>query len=162
MPVELNRDQDHNVAVVRCSGNVTLDDITTSVTHAFSTRQIEPGMDRIIMFDPRARLHELDLNALQTIQRIVMEQEKGGSGDIQFRSVLVVAAEEHQGILKLYKALWELVNLPKVEFFLANSKQSALELLTAPSRSSAAPMAESAQRAKARSAGRSRAHSPSG
>ena len=162
MPVELSRDQDHNVAVVRCSGNVTLDDITASVAHAFSTRQIEPGMDRIVMFDPRARLHELDLNALQTVQRMVMEQEKGRSGDIKFRSVLVVAAEEHQGILKLYKALWELVNLPKVEFYLANSKQRAFELLATPSRSSPAPSVKPARRAKARPAGRSRAHSPSG
>ena len=81
------------------------------------------------MFDPRTELHELDFEALRNIQRLVLEEEARDGREARFRSILVYSAPEHKSIMQLYKAIWDLSDLPGVEFFVVASKAKALQIL---------------------------------
>ena len=69
MPVEVTRNRDSHFVEVKCYGKLTVADVSESLDTAFGTHLIEPGLDRVVFLDPRAQLHELDLEALQRIKR---------------------------------------------------------------------------------------------
>ena len=129
MPVEITRTPDGRVAVAYCFGILTGADVDESITFAFDSRHIEPSLDRIIMLAPDAELHLLDIEALRRIQRRVLERERHHGGAARFRSVLVHSSPAQKHLMKLYKAIWDALELPDVEFTIAASDAEAWEIL---------------------------------
>ena len=129
MPVEIARNGDGTVAVAYCFGKLTATDVSDSVNVAFSARGIEPGMDRIVTIDPAAGLQDLDIDALRRIQRRILDQELQDGGEAAFRSVLVHSSPMQMRLLRLYKAIWDALNLPGVEFFVVESEDEGWEIL---------------------------------
>ncbi len=134
MPVEIFNTDDGAVALVRCYGNLTEADLRASVEHAFSQRLVKPHQDRIVMIDQDAGMGELDTKALKNIQQQVLEEETRDGSGARFRSVLVYSAPLQEDLLKLYRALWNDLNLPGVEFFVVDRKDVAMEILADPAR----------------------------
>lgn len=129
MPIEIAKNGDGTVAIARCFGTLSEADVSGAIDIAFGSRRIEPSMDRIITFDPDAELHELDFHALRSIQRLVLKRELQGGGKVCFRSVLVHSSPMQMQIMELYKAIWDSLDLPGVEFFVVASKAEAWETL---------------------------------
>ncbi len=97
---------------------------------AFDAGRLKPNMDRIVTFDEDVALHELDLEALMGIRSRVLEEELHRSGAARFRSVLVCSTAEESRLMRLYKAVWDLLHLPDVHFFVVESEREAWRILT--------------------------------
>ena len=89
MPIEVTKIRGGTVAVAYCFGNLTEADVSDSISLAFGSRRIEPSLDRIVKISPDAELHELDIEALRSIQRRILDQELRSGREACFRSVLV-------------------------------------------------------------------------
>ncbi len=129
MPVEITRTPDGRVAVAYCFGTLTGADVNDSVTFAFDSRHIEPSLDRIITLAPDAELHLLDIEALRRIQRRILERERQDDGEACFRSVLVHSSPAQKHLMQLYKAIWDALELPDVEFTIVADEAEAWEIL---------------------------------
>lgn len=131
MPIEFSRIHNHTIAVARCHGNLTEDDVLAAVDFAFRSGQLEPGLDNITFFDPQAQVHELDFAALTRIQQQELKEETRDGREPRFRSVLVASEFPHRPIVQLYKAIWDVHDFPGVEFFVVDQWDSALVMLDA-------------------------------
>lgn len=131
MPFDYSRTNDNDLAIAYAHGNLSESDIIASLTFAFGTGQIEPGMDRIVIFDPQAEVYNLDLLALKHIQQRVLDEESRDGHEPRFRAVLVAYDRAHKQIHQLYKAIWDVLEHPGVQFFIADSREAALALLKA-------------------------------
>lgn len=129
MPIEFAKNRDRTVAIAYCFGKLTEAEICDSISFAFDSRYIEPSLDRIITIDAGTELHELDIDALRGIQRYVLGQELRGGREASFRSVLVHSSPMQMQLLQLYKAIWDSLDLPGVEFFVVASEAAAWEAL---------------------------------
>ena len=129
MPIEIAKTRDGTVAVAYCFGNLTEADVCDSISFAFGSRRIEPGLDRIVTIDPDAELHKLDIEALRSIQRRILERERRDGGEACFRSVLVHSSPMQKHLWQLYKAIWDVLDLPGVEFSIVASEDEAWEIL---------------------------------
>ena len=129
MPIEFIRNPEGTIAVAYCFGELSEADISNSISFAFGSGQAEPGLDRIVTFDPATKLHELDTTALRSIQRRVLEFERRNGREACFRSVLVYSSPMQQHLMQLYKAIWDELGLPGVEFFVVASEEEAWKLL---------------------------------
>ena len=130
MPIEISSTSDGTIALAHCYGTLAETDIRDSARFAFGTHRIEPGQDRIVTIDRDAQLHAIDIEALKNFQRYIFEEETRDGRTAQFRSVLVYASPTQEKIMKLYQAIWSGLNLPNVEFFVVDSKDEALKILT--------------------------------
>lgn len=129
MPIEVAKTRDGTVAVAYCFGKLTGADVSASISFAFDSRRIESSLDRIVTFSPDAELHELDIEALRRIQRRVLDRELRGGREACFRSVLVHSSPEQKNLMQLYKAIWDALDLPDVEFFVVASEDKAWKTL---------------------------------
>ncbi len=129
MPVEISSTDDGTIALARCYGNLSQADIQKSLEFAFSEHRIEPGQDRIITIDVDAQLHALDPPTLKKIQQRVFQEETRGGREAKFRSVLVYASPQQEKIMKLYKAIWNGLKFPNVNFSVVDSMDEALKIL---------------------------------
>ncbi len=129
MPIEFSSANDGTIALVHCSGAITMANIGAAVRSAFGERHVEPGQDRIILVDEDVQLHEIDFDALKNIQRLILEEEGRNGRTPQFRSVLVYSTPAQQQLMTLYKAIWGPLNLAGVKFFIAASEEEALDIL---------------------------------
>jgi len=129
VPVEVVRNHEETVVVARFFGRLTEPDIKRAIQMAFATGRAEPGLDRIVIIEPTAEVHELDSAALRRIQTCVHHEEVRGSAEVSFRSVFVHSSPLHTPLLRLYKAIWDELALPGVEFHVASSLAEASRLL---------------------------------
>jgi hypothetical protein len=125
VPIEVARNRENTVAVAHCFGKLTEADVKNAINFAFSSGLIEPSLDRIVTIDPTAELHELDSATLRRIQQCVVSQELRGNRAGRFRSVLVHSSPLQMQLLQLYKAIWDELALPGVEFFIASNLKEA-------------------------------------
>ena len=132
MPVDVTRIEDGTIAHAHCTGVLKEADIRASVGFAFGSHRIEPGMDRIVTIGRDAQLHELDADALQSIQGRVLDMETLDGRPASFRSVLVYETAAQELVVKLYRAIWDRLYLPGVEFHVVESFDAALEALRQP------------------------------
>jgi hypothetical protein len=138
MPVEISSTDDGTVALARCYGNLSEADIRTSLDFAFTEHRIDPGQDRIVTIDIDAQLHALDPPTLKMIQQRVLQAETRDGRAAKFRSVLVYASPQQEKIMSLYKAIWNGMKYPNVEFFVVDSRDEALEILASKRKSDSA------------------------
>jgi hypothetical protein len=129
MPIEVTKIRGGTVAVAYCFGNLTEADVSDSISLAFGSRRIEPSLDRIVKTSPDAELHELDIEALRSIQRRILDQELRSGREACFRSVLVHSSPSQKNLMQLYKAIWDALDLPGVEFFVVASEDEAWRTL---------------------------------
>ena len=129
MPVEISTTRDGSIAIAYCFGKLTEANVTESVAFAFGERQIRPSMDRIVKLDPAVELHELEYDTLQRIQRRVLDHELQDGGEVSFRSCLVHSSPLQKILLDLYKAIWDELALPGVEFLVVASEDEAWKAL---------------------------------
>ena len=133
MPVEvLLLEADRPFSVIRCSGWLSESDIIQSLRYAFVTGTMRPGRDRIVLFDAAVEMHDLNLTALQRIQEKLLEFERDGVDQPAYRSVLTVESPSHKMIAKLYKAVWDGLNLTHIEYHVVDSWDAALDTLGLP------------------------------
>jgi hypothetical protein len=131
MPLEIAKHSDGIVVVCRCYGNLTRADVLDSVKFAFATHQIEPGSSRIVTVAEDAELNELDPEALVDIRSQVLELERQDGRDASFRSVLVASTNMQKMIMRLYKAIWDALYMPGIEFCVVESEEEAWKILGA-------------------------------
>lgn len=129
MPVEISTTPDGSVVIAYCFGKLTEADVAESVAFAFGKRQIRPSMDRIVKLDPAVELHELEYETLQRIQQRILDHELQDGGEVSFRSCLVHSSPVQKILLDLYKAIWDELALPGVEFLVVASEDEAWRLL---------------------------------
>ena len=129
MPVEVSRAREGSVVVAHCFGRLSEADVCEAIDFAFGSRQIEPSMDRIVIFDPDTELHELDIEALRHIQQSLIHHELRAVGQACFRSVLVSSSAIQRSLLELYKAIWDELDLPAVSFSVVASEEEAWRIL---------------------------------
>lgn len=129
MPIDYARNQEGTVAVAYCFGKLTEADVLNSLSFAFGSGHIEPGLDRIVTVDPAAELHELDIEALRRIQQHVFNEELRNGPEVGFRSVLVHSSPMQRHLMQLYKAIWDAMKLPQVEFSIVPSEDEAWRIL---------------------------------
>ena len=129
MPVEISTTQDGSVAIAYCFGILTEANVAESIAFAFGERRIRPSMDRIVKFDPAVELHELEYETLQRIQQRILDHELTGGGEVGFRSCLIHSSPIQKVLLDLYKAIWDELALPGVEFLVVASEDEAWKAL---------------------------------
>ena len=129
MPIEVTKTRDGTVAVAHCFGKLTGVDVSDSINFAFGSRRIEPSLDRIVTISPDAELYELDIEALRSIQQCILDQELRDGRAARFRSVLVHSSPEQETLMKLYKAIWDALDVPGAEFFVVASEDEAWRTL---------------------------------
>jgi len=129
MPVEFSMSQDGSIAVAYCFGKLTEANVAESITFAFGERKIQPSMDRIVKFDPAVELHELEYETLQRIRQRILDYELQDGRDVSFRSCLIHSSPVQKILLDLYKAIWDELALPGVEFLVVASEDEAWEAL---------------------------------
>lgn len=132
MPVDISRSRQGTVVIARFSGHLSEADVRQAITLAFATGRAEPGMDRLVVIESTAEVHEVDTVALQRIRRCVHQEETRSSANPSFRSVFVYSSPLHAPLLQLYKAIWDQLGLPGVEFFVAPTLAEAARLLGVP------------------------------
>ena len=103
-----------------------------AVAVAFSSKIFEPGLNRIVTLDPSVELHQLNAEALRRIREHIAAEEQRGGRSARFRSVLVATTDEQSFVLRLYKAVWEALKLPGVEFIVVSTEAAAWEWLERP------------------------------
>ena len=129
MPVEISSKDDGTIALARCYGSLSEADIRASLDFVFTEHRIKPGQDRIVTIDIDAQLHALDPPTLKSIQQRVLQEETRGGRAAKFRSVLVYASPQQEKIMRLYKAIWNGLKFPNVEFYIVDSMDEALKIL---------------------------------
>jgi hypothetical protein len=132
MPVSCTRDPSKAVGLVRCFGTLTEQDFQDSIRCAFGSLVFEPGLDRIVTLDRDVDLHLLDAAALRRICEHIVLHERSQGRAVRFRSVLVPGSDHQQPILSLYKATWDALRLPGVDFFIVPTEEEAWEKLNLP------------------------------
>lgn len=121
---------EHSLYVAYVSGVVTEVEVERWVHHGAGQEFL--GHDRIFIFEPEARLQELRLTNLRHIQGTVLVEESVRSWHPRFRSIQVVEDISHRGVVELYRALWDRLASPDIEFLVVGSKQEALQVLALP------------------------------
>ena len=129
MPVEFSTTQDGSVAVAYCFGKLTEGNVTEAIAFAFGERQIRPSMDRVVKLDAATELHELEYETLQRIQKKILDHELQAGREVGFRSFLVHSSPIQKSLLDLYKAIWDELALPGVEFIVVASEEEAWNAL---------------------------------
>lgn len=124
--------EERRLACGHASGLVRPEDIISAVDFAFSARILEPSMDRIVLVDPAARLYLLDFHALTQVRDHVLAHERSDGTEASFQVALVVSCPVHEGIARLYRAVWEILELPGVRLTVTRSPARALSALGYP------------------------------
>lgn len=139
MPMRVQYVEGHAAVIARLSGVVEAGDIRASLQFAFGAGLVRPGVARLVAVDQGAALHRLDLPALARIQRAVLLEESRGGRAPAFRSVLCAPYGLHRPIAWLYKAQWDMLDLPGVRFDVVEREAEALALLGIPADATLGP-----------------------
>lgn len=129
MTVSFSRINDGQAVLASFTGRLKVTDVCEPLENAFTDGRFPRGVDRVLYLDPDAELSNLDLGALKEIQDRVLKREMNADGKVKFRAVLVCPNEIHQGILKLYKSVWDVLKITGVDFTVVNNLESAFEIL---------------------------------
>ena len=129
MTVEITRNENKDICVVRLTGRVSAADVRRSIEFAILNRGIEPGIDRIIIVDRQALLDDLTFDNLTRIEQQILAMETRGGAEPAFRCAYVTYGREHRGLFDLYRALWANRDFPKVQMSIVDTEQAALKWL---------------------------------
>lgn len=132
MPLRFRRSETHALTIARLFQTVTVAEVTEELRKAYETGVMEPGIDRLLISEPDARLHLLDLSALQQAQQIALSYECRDGRAATFRTAMVVRGPEHRGIASLHKAVWDRLDLPGVRHSVFDDTAEALDWLGLP------------------------------
>ncbi len=119
MPVSVHIDDDHALLVFVFRGVVTPANILQLISDLPKYSTSVGTMDRINYFDKNADLSLIDFNALMVIKQRVSESldNEVNKSKLSYRSAFVVKSTSNLGIVRLYRANWELDHDPNFQIF---------------------------------------------
>lgn len=132
MPFRFEITEDRALACGYGWGTIAHTDIIDALEHAFVSHRYRPGIDRISVADPGARVSGIDLTALRELQAYVLKRETETAAAPAFRSALVGTDPAHSGVMSLYKALWSEPRFDRVQIGLFTDTADALRWLGRP------------------------------